>query len=83
MAYFQLVVANFGQYPECLVLFQCKRPTKYELVINLTTAKALALTVLPTLLATTDEVIGRGNRLALLAQRVGCRDAAIWSRSEA
>jgi len=45
------------RYGRRSVVFLAWRPTKYETAVNLKTAKALGLTIPPTLLATADEVI--------------------------
>jgi putative ABC transport system substrate-binding protein len=50
------LTGRIGATHRCIILAS-RAPTKYELVVNLKTAKSLGLDVPPSLLARADEVI--------------------------
>jgi hypothetical protein len=51
------VAQSHPERPRSRPIFRCRRRVKYELVMNLKTAKALGLEVPPKLLATADEAV--------------------------
>jgi hypothetical protein len=55
--HFKKAQGDFGWWRVATSALALQEPTKYELIVNLKTAKAMALTVPQTILARADDVI--------------------------